>query len=74
MCNQNKKSCNKVIMMYKKSKNPKKNLEFKLRKNITRKILIVGKNFNSKKSLRISFYIEKIKKEGYKIEGRGRGL
>ena len=45
-------------------------MEFKLQKIITRKILIVGKNFTYKKSLRISFSIEKkIKKGVYKIDG-----
>merc|ERR1712105_319744 len=50
---------------------------FNFQKIITRKILIVGKNFTYKKSLRISFSFEKkIKKEGVQMgrEGPSWGL
>ena len=56
----------------KKPKNRKKFFFWNFQKIITRKILIVSKNFTFKKMLRISFSIgKKIKKGGYKIEGRG---
>ena len=56
----------------KKPKNRKKIFFWNFQKIITRKILIVSKNFTFKKMLRISFSIgKKIKKGGYKIEGRG---
>ena len=50
-------------------------MEFKLQKIATRKILIVNKNFTSKKGFRISFSIEKkIQKGGTKSKGKGGGL